>query len=337
VCFALIFAAAPLLWLHPEPVVDLPFARPSQSKLFYALMTPHALPPSVPRYTPIVGKDGLRKYVSFSLFAKDGRIEDMYSAGLVQSASVARQTLPDWNIRIYLGDNLRDSIPTLVALGVEIVLMPFESRHFELARMWRFLPEDDPTVDVYIVRDTDSRIWSRDLRMIQHFLASGLPFHTAHERPLHTPIIMGGCFGGRRGEVSRRLGHSLLDAMAIWVRTHPVNRKGQDQFFLEDVVWPVIKADAINYVAPLVYPEKCFGAGRCFLTPPEWRGYTVPWLQKVIWPWAPLKDDFVGRVVTADETYDCTDLYFCKPQRGVDWKEVYTTLTGLDFDEISSK
>ena len=59
-------------------------------------------------------------------------------------------------------------VRNLTALGAEIKEIP-SGKGYSSGMFWRFMVADDPTVDRYIIRDTDSRLNARE--------RSALSFH----------------------------------------------------------------------------------------------------------------------------------------------------------------
>ena len=50
---------------------------------------------------------------------------------------------------------------------------------------WRFLALNDPLVDIFIVRDTDSRINIREERAVNEWLESDKLLHVMRDHPHH--------------------------------------------------------------------------------------------------------------------------------------------------------
>ena len=62
---------------------------------------------------------------------------------------------------------------------------------------WRFLPASDPSVDIMISRDTDSRLNSRESVAVTQWLEMGNRFHIMRDHPHHGTQILGGMWGVR--------------------------------------------------------------------------------------------------------------------------------------------
>lgn len=330
--WALLFSAGPRSWLA---VMLLPLllllllsfhlyscgestihARDTRMAFAQILLKPQLLPPTA-RPTKIrigeaAGTDDAmrcRRVVSTSLFSlqDSGHVDALYAVGLLQSAILLQQSLPGWCLRIYIGANVAENSPILITAvqripAVHCVILPFAPTQWEMGRFWRFLVADDDTVDLFIVRDSDSRIEARDVAGIRAFVASGRPFYCIHDNQWHEWPVLAGMWGARRGELKRLLGQPMWQLATAWAADHmPLNRKVMDQAFLQEAVWPLVKAHALNLVLPAQYPRLCFGAVECVAAAPPL--YPPPSPVP-----GPFPEDFVGRICAPEESYVCHTL-----------------------------
>ncbi|XP_064081846.1 uncharacterized protein LOC135198197 isoform X2 [Macrobrachium nipponense] len=63
-------------------------------------------------------------------------------------------------------------------------------------RAWRFGPLGDKFVDRFIIRDTDSPIFQREVDAVQEWILDGTCFHVMRDHPWHGVPILGGMWGG---------------------------------------------------------------------------------------------------------------------------------------------
>ena len=61
----------------------------------------------------------------------------------------------------------------------------------------RYLPLLDPSVDVMVSRDLDSRPTTREQAAVEEWLNTGLAFHVMRDNPQHGTEILGGMWGAR--------------------------------------------------------------------------------------------------------------------------------------------
>ncbi len=66
---------------------------------------------------------------------------------------------------------------------------------------WRFLVEDDPDVDFFLVRDADSVMNIKECAAVEDWLASGKAFHVMRDLPIHAELILAGMWGAHRGNI----------------------------------------------------------------------------------------------------------------------------------------
>ena len=66
---------------------------------------------------------------------------------------------------------------------------------------WRFLVEDDPDVDIYLVRDADSVINVKERWAVADWLNSGKAFHVMRDNPQHSELMLAGMWGAHRGNI----------------------------------------------------------------------------------------------------------------------------------------
>jgi len=146
-----------------------------------------------------------------------------------------------FQVRIYADDSVATDLKQkLRTLGAQVVSPPPElaghTNSGSRAMFWRFLVADDPGVDVYQIRDIDSRLGSRERSAVDEWLASGARFHVMRDHPCFSyHPIFGGVWGGRV-----RLG-GLQARIVHWEKHGNVNRYMNDVEFLSEEVWPLIK------------------------------------------------------------------------------------------------
>ena len=80
--------------------------------------------------------------------------------------------------------------------------------------LWRFIPVLDPTVDLMVSRDLDSRLTAREQAAVEEWLTTGLAFHVMRDHPAHGASILAGLWGARmdlglRDELAAAMNHLL--------------------------------------------------------------------------------------------------------------------------------
>ena len=144
----------------------------------------------------------MKKIISFSLWSQDIPMDtyahqtpNMYSNGMIRNLEIhnEKNLYKDWKIRCYLNDTVSKEVQQkLKDLGAELVDMTGSKIP---GMFWRFLPFNDISVDIFIVRDVDSRINLRENRAVNEWLESDKLLHIMRDHPHHYYKILGGMWG----------------------------------------------------------------------------------------------------------------------------------------------
>lgn len=176
-----------------------------------------------------------KRVVAFGLYGGDPR----YTVGAIHNAELVKYILPGWVVRFYIDNTVpEDIINRLKAEGAEIV-KTLDISGASAGMFWRFLVADDPTVDRYIIRDSDSRLSMREKEAIDEWIDSGKGFHILRDHPNHNYPMNGGLWGGTKGA----LGTTMANLIKQW---NSRDNYLADMQFLWTVVYPLIKD---NHVA----------------------------------------------------------------------------------------
>ena len=174
-----------------------------------------------------------RRVISYCLYGSDPR----YAGGAIRNLPLAAKYFPGWEVRVYHDDSVPETVlGPLRGLGANLVPMSGSGKIEGM--FWRFHVAADPNVDVYIVRDSDSRLSEREAAAVQEWLDSGEPFHVIRDHPAHgVHAVSGGLWGGRK-----RI-DGILDAM----NDRGVAKESylDDMVFLANFVWPIMVRDGV--------------------------------------------------------------------------------------------
>jgi hypothetical protein len=174
--------------------------------------------------------------VSFSLYGDN----PLYCVGAVENARLCAQAYPEWEVRVYTHVTVDPGVTTALRhLGTRVIEVEesFADERETIAKccFWRFLAIDDPTVEVAIFRDCDSRVSDKERRAVQAWIETGLPFHLMYDHPYHGTQIMAGMWGVRRGAFPS-MGALIQEYFARADSQYSLDRY-YDQHFLRDVIW----------------------------------------------------------------------------------------------------
>jgi hypothetical protein len=168
---------------------------------------------------------------SFCLYGPEN---PKYYTGLLENIFLAGKYFPTWKVYVYCAPDVTPSMIahlqacSSVELRMTNVLGPINMIH-------RFYAIDEPSVDLMMVRDADSRIHWKDRWAIREFdRQSQFVAHTIRDNIQHTADMMGGLWGIRKSA-----GLNLHAEYASYKEdAEKGHRNGHDQNFLSDVLYP---------------------------------------------------------------------------------------------------
>jgi hypothetical protein len=167
------------------------------------------------------------KIISISVWGDNPR----YIVGAKRQYELAKEFYPDWKFRIYTDkiENFSDSS--------DAELIPVTDGSYGM--FWRFRAMFESEDNIVMVRDSDSRITIREQRAVQEWLESDKKFHTFKDHEAHYEFPIIGCAFGYKGKFTE----PVLNLMNSY--TAQLNYYLGDQIFLKDVIWPLVKDDAL--------------------------------------------------------------------------------------------
>ena len=185
--------------------------------------------------------------ISYSLWGNKAK----YNYGLIRNVQLAPIIFPGWKVRVYVedaelsGEPVYKPVPqrildTVLSLGAEVYKIDVRSNAIP-PMMWRFLVADDDSVDVFIVRDSDSRLNDRDFAAVNAWLQSNAIFHCIRDHPSHAIyVVSGGLWGARRKELNQ-----VIKIPWRHLTTGISAGYGQDLHFMASAIWPRVLSVAI--------------------------------------------------------------------------------------------
>jgi hypothetical protein len=212
-----------------------------------------AAAPKAPELTPRLAPFDIEKprsnVIAFSLWGHDRR----YIDGAIFNSIVTRYLYPGWSVRIYHDDSLpEDARRTLLAQGAALVRAPEDMPAARYGLFWRFLVEDDPAVDRYLVRDADSVMNIKERAAVEDWLASNRAFHVMRDLPTHSELILAGMWGAVRGNIGEM--RQRIEAH-LGAQNRVLNNVTTDQVFLRNTIWPIVRQDVLVHDAHFEFGE----------------------------------------------------------------------------------
>lgn len=177
--------------------------------------------------------------IAFSLWGD----KEMYLSGALENIECAKTVYPGWVCRFYVDHTVPEEfIDKLIDAGGEIIHVPDEKSSTVSpywGMFWRFWAASDDSVDYFISRDADSRVNLREKAAVDEWIESEKAFHCMHDHPYHNVPVLGGMWGCLGGFIPNM--EELIDEWGDY------SRKGIDQAFLANVVWPYIQDEVIEH------------------------------------------------------------------------------------------
>lgn len=178
----------------------------------------------------------MKNIIAFSLWGNDPK----YTHGAIHNAKLAKYYYPSWICRYYVDETVpNDIIQELTSLGCEIHLKDLNINC--MGTLWRYEVMFDDDVNLFMCRDTDSRITLREKLAVDEWLNSGKSYHVMRDHLHHSDpfwAILAGMFGGYVNAFKK-----YREAFVRYVSTPQEFVRGCDQFFLHNWLWNDVKHD----------------------------------------------------------------------------------------------
>ncbi len=176
----------------------------------------------------------MSKIVSFSIFGNN----PIYSKGLERNLDLASTHYPDWKLRVYSDvQNYRDLEKQFRQSNIELI--ESDLRHPNHGLFERFRPMFDSSVELWISRDLDSRITSREAAAVYEWENSGEVLHVMRDSHNHSYPIMAGMFG------MKKINRFSQIAIRNKIESYYGNQMHYDQLFLSEIVWKKYKGSCL--------------------------------------------------------------------------------------------
>jgi len=183
--------------------------------------------------------------ISFSLWGD----KTQYTIGSIKNAELAQIMYPNFECWFYIHkESVPENIVTELSKMTNVkIIFKYGDINVLKPRTWRFEAIDSPEVDIMISRDTDTRIWEREVVAVNEWIKSGTLFHIMRDHPHHSFCILAGMFGTKK--INNFNWSSNLQKYII--------KDGHfyDQDFLRELVYPLIKNNCIIHASFYAYEK----------------------------------------------------------------------------------
>lgn len=202
----------------------------------------------------------MRKVISFGLWGGDKK----YTHGALMNVELAAKHYPDYVCCFYVDKTVPDKIlDRLESLNAEVDI-PFETCNNQ-QRYYRLSVIIDSTVDLFLIRDCDSRIGAREAECVREWEHSIYPVHIMRDHPRHTAPIMGGMWGAMKdfipiGTLEETLRTYTYRLSNGWRPVPHIGKPDGDQNYLRAEIWPRINTNHLAHVRgkKLLYTDRDF-------------------------------------------------------------------------------
>ena len=211
------------------------------------------------------------KVFSFCIYGDNKK----YLDGLLENIKIIIEKFSDYHIWIYAG-NVPEEYEQRYK-GYKQVKYIYTDISDACLMCYRLFPIDSSEVEVCFVRDSDSRIGSRDIWCINQFLESDFMSHTIRDHPYHKAKIMCGLFGIKSGA----LNYSIESVYNNWIHTSDHKGKYNVDVMLMDKLYSTL------------YPKMLIHTNCVAFKDETTHRINVP-----------MEDNFCGNVVNEQGRYD---------------------------------
>lgn len=180
----------------------------------------------------------LSKVVAFTVFGDN----PMYTVGAVKNADLVAEYYPEFEAWYYVGRSVPASVVAELDSRPNTRVELMDRPEDQTATFWRFFAAAEPSVEVLLSRDVDSRIGEREAAAVREWLDSPYDFHIMRDHPWHNVPILAGMFGarGRALDVVGKWGK-------IWYMTAAMDHYQTDQRFLGSAVYEIVRTSALAH------------------------------------------------------------------------------------------
>ena len=168
----------------------------------------------------------MKKIIAFSLWGDNPK----YCVGAIRNAQLAMKYFPEWTCHFYYDKTVPKIYIATLDEFTNVETTKIDNGSF--GAFWRFFSMQKDTI--VLSRDTDSRLSLREKQIVDEWLESDSQLSVIRDHINHYEFpILAGMWGLKDG-----LADSLMEGIKRYWSTHTYL---VDQFYLRDVVWPVLK------------------------------------------------------------------------------------------------
>lgn len=179
------------------------------------------------------------KVISFSIWGDN----PTYNIGAIKNAELSKIYYPEFECWFYIH---KETVPIstidhLSNLENTKIILKEGDLNYCKPMMWRFEAIDDPSVEIMMSRDTDTRILEREKLAVEEWMNSEKLFHIMRDHPYHGTQILGGMFGTKKIP-----NVNWCSTLSNYCQT---GHRDYDQNFLREYIYPLVVNNSIIHAS----------------------------------------------------------------------------------------
>jgi hypothetical protein len=176
----------------------------------------------------------MNKIISVSLWGDNPR----YGQGAIENAKIAQDLFPDWRYRVYFGSSVPLYYKEMLMKEKNVDIIDIDESENGYGMFWRFNAMFESEDNIFICRDSDTRLLEREKKCIDEWIDSDKKFSIIRDHPRHFDFPIIGTLWGMKGIFP--IEH--LNSMREYQKTFEYV---VDQIWLAKVVWPIAEKDCL--------------------------------------------------------------------------------------------
>lgn len=211
----------------------------------------------------------MKKVISFSLWCQKDSFDkgninqtpEMYCQGAINNLLLQQNegVYKDWTLRFYINNSVPyNIIEKIKSLNGEVINL--ENTNIP-GMFWRFLTINDTNVDIFIVRDIDSRISFREENAVNEWMKSDKDLHVIRDHPHHYYKILGGMWGFRNNSKILKTNYIRNNFMILldnFLKHRNYTFKRMDDMIFLDEIYDYMTGNILGHDNFFNYPENVF-------------------------------------------------------------------------------
>lgn len=179
----------------------------------------------------------MKNVISFSLYGTN----PLYWYGAIENIKLSKTIYPNFICRFYIDKESPEYLKSMI-VGDNVETIYMNNKGGTIGMFWRFLAAADNDVDIFLSRDTDSRLSIREQSAVKEWIESDKNFHIMRDHPNHRAYMLGGMWGCKNKALHNIDLKKLIDDWPIYLS------KGDDIKFLRNKIYhPYAKLSAFEH------------------------------------------------------------------------------------------